>query len=277
VYRGGGDSLLARAVGLAYPAGDLVLLTIVVTVLAYAHPGGRFGLVLIGTGLAGLAVADSGFAYLTAVGEYRTGNLIDVAWVAGFAVLRWAAVFDRPDEWRARRTQTPYALLLLPYAPSMVGLAIALWHLAPGTGDKLLPASAAVMVVMLLVRQGVVILENADLAERMKHQAFHDVLTGLANRALLNDRLTHALELRRRGPQPLAVQLVDLDNFKIVNDSQATRPATHCPRSSGRARSPRPWPEPRRFCPDLPRTRKHRDLRLRGAPFRTAPVSVNSV
>jgi diguanylate cyclase (GGDEF)-like protein len=219
VYRGGDGTLLARAVSLAYPAGDMALLTIVVTVLAYAHAGGRMGLVLIGTGLAGLAVADSGFAYLTAVGEYRTGNLIDVAWVGGFAVLGWAAAFDRADEWRSRRAATPYSALLLPYLPSIVGLVFAVWHLAPGNGDTLLPGAAALMVTVLLVRQVVVVLENADMAERMKHQAFHDVLTGLANRALFNDRLAHALDLRRRDQRSLAVLLVDLDDFKIVNDS----------------------------------------------------------
>ncbi len=219
VYRGGSGSMLARTVSLAYPAGDLALLTIVVTVLAYAHAGGRFGLVCIGTGLAALAVADSGFAYFVAVGSYHTGNLIDVCWVAGFAILGWAAIVDHAEEWHARRARTPYTTLLLPYVPSIVGLTFAVWHLAPADGDKLLPASAAVMVVVLLIRQIVAVLENADLADRMKHQAFHDVLTGLANRALFNDRLAHALDLRRRDPRPLTVLLIDLDDFKIINDS----------------------------------------------------------
>jgi diguanylate cyclase len=218
VYRGGAGSMLARTVSLAYPAGDLALLAIVVTVLAYAHSGGRFGLVLLGTGLAGLAVADSGFAYLVANGTYHTGNLIDACWVTGFGILGWAALVDNLAEWRSRG-RTPYTTMLLPYLPSLVGLAVAVWHLAPGRGDKLLPISAAVMVVVLLIRQVVVVLENADLADRMKHQAFHDVLTGLANRALFNDRLAHALDLRRRDHRPLAVLLIDLDDFKIVNDS----------------------------------------------------------
>jgi diguanylate cyclase (GGDEF)-like protein/PAS domain S-box-containing protein len=61
--------------------------------------------------------------------------------------------------------------------------------------------------------------ERKLLEERLTHQAFHDPLTGLANRALLADRLGHALVGSRRVGRPLALLLLDLDNFKAVNDS----------------------------------------------------------
>jgi diguanylate cyclase (GGDEF)-like protein/PAS domain S-box-containing protein len=57
------------------------------------------------------------------------------------------------------------------------------------------------------------------LEDELRHQAFHDSLTGLANRALFVDRLDHALTLTRRNPRPLAVLFVDLDDFKTINDS----------------------------------------------------------
>lgn len=53
---------------------------------------------------------------------------------------------------------------------------------------------------------------------RMRHRAFHDELTGLPNRALFLDRLTHALDLHRRHRTPLSVLYSDLDGFKQVND-----------------------------------------------------------
>src|SRR6266508_7146 len=60
------------------------------------------------------------------------------------------------------------------------------------------------------------ITERAQYEERLSQQAFHDALTGLPNRALFQDRLEHAL--RQRG-QTVGLLFVDLDHFKVVNDS----------------------------------------------------------
>ena len=56
-------------------------------------------------------------------------------------------------------------------------------------------------------------------AEELQHFAHHDPLTGLANRALLQDRADTALALARRGSHNLAIITVDLDHFKTVNDT----------------------------------------------------------
>jgi diguanylate cyclase (GGDEF)-like protein/PAS domain S-box-containing protein len=55
--------------------------------------------------------------------------------------------------------------------------------------------------------------------ERLRHQAFHDPLTDLPNRALFMDRLWHAVDYMKHREQPVAVLFMDLDNFKLVNDS----------------------------------------------------------
>ena len=61
--------------------------------------------------------------------------------------------------------------------------------------------------------------ERKTLEEELAHQAFHDSLTGLSNRAVFRDRLEHALDLSVRYERSLAVLLLDLDGFKTVNDS----------------------------------------------------------
>ena len=63
------------------------------------------------------------------------------------------------------------------------------------------------------------ITDRKHLEDRLAYQAFHDGLTGLANRALFMDRLGHALERTERDGERVAVVFVDLDNFKVVNDS----------------------------------------------------------
>lgn len=56
--------------------------------------------------------------------------------------------------------------------------------------------------------------------ERLAHDAFHDALTGLPNRVLFLDRLQNRLERTKRNPTDLfAVMFIDLDRFKVVNDS----------------------------------------------------------
>jgi diguanylate cyclase (GGDEF)-like protein/PAS domain S-box-containing protein len=60
--------------------------------------------------------------------------------------------------------------------------------------------------------------ERARLQEELKHQAFHDPLTGLANRVLFTDRVQHAQERLTRTSATVAALFVDIDDFKDVND-----------------------------------------------------------
>jgi diguanylate cyclase (GGDEF)-like protein len=63
------------------------------------------------------------------------------------------------------------------------------------------------------------IVRREELQKQLEHQATHDVLTGLPNRALLMDRLEHAIERASRGRVMIAVLFIDLDGFKDVNDA----------------------------------------------------------
>ena len=67
------------------------------------------------------------------------------------------------------------------------------------------------------------ITDRKSLEDKIQHQAFHDSLTGLANRELFIDRVGHALMRQTRAGTPLAVLFLDLDDFKTVNDSLGHR------------------------------------------------------
>ncbi len=95
---------------------------------------------------------------------------------------------------------------------------------AIGTGDELLVAPTRPVVeeelsfVRAVAHTLATALARLRDEERMRHEAVHDPLTGLANRTLLRDRLEHALARSERETGATAVLFVDLDNFKRVND-----------------------------------------------------------
>jgi diguanylate cyclase (GGDEF)-like protein len=233
-FHAGSGSLLAQSISLAYPAGDVLNATIALLLLSRARGEQRLTFGLIGTGLLILAVADSSFAWFSVQGSYASGNLFDTGFLAGFLLIGLAAL--RPpalDETEEPAALAPTRLALLPYAPLLLSLPFAVvLHHRGDLIDSFLFYTCLVAIVAVLARQLLSLHVNAALGRKLhdtvvmlrrrevelNHQAFHDPLTGLANRALFADRVGHAL-LSTRRPTPVMLLLADLDDFKAINDT----------------------------------------------------------
>jgi diguanylate cyclase (GGDEF)-like protein len=220
VYRAGASSHFALSVALAYPLADLVLMTMTVMILAQAVTDQRLTLGLLTAGIVLMSAADSAFAYLTATNPYQTGNLIDLGWVAAFLLFGLAALSSSPVTSSDQRLpELPTRTRLwLPYLPLLLACVIGTSHLWPTLRSGPVPTVSLLLVIVVLGRQFLTVADNQRLLATVAHQAFHDPLTGLANRALFTDRLERAVQLQRRDLRPLAVMVLDLDGFKLIND-----------------------------------------------------------
>jgi diguanylate cyclase (GGDEF)-like protein len=136
-----------------------------------------------------LAALNFAIAALYAI-SYRRRSAGVVTTVIGFAL--WGTVF-------------PLALVLKAWAPG-IRLATGAWNIPE-----------------YLVAVGMILTLFEDQIETSKYHAYHDELTGLPNRRLLEDRLGLSLAHARRAKTKLAVLQLDLNRFKEVNDTYGHR------------------------------------------------------
>lgn len=224
-----GTSLLADVVSLAYPLADLVLLTVAVLTVAQTRDEPlRWG--VLAAGVLAMALSDSAFAYQSALGTYQTGTIVEWGWWTAFSLIGAAGLLvvgTRSPPGGTGPSRVAVRAGLLPYVPLVAAAGTATIETVSGAGlDTPAVVLIVVLVLLVLVRQYITVRENQELAREvaqregeLRHLAFHDGLTGLANRALFLDRLGHALDLASRNHRPVSVAFLDLDGFKAVNDS----------------------------------------------------------
>ena len=201
---------------LLFPIGDLVVLATALLIIGRAETRYRRELWLLTAAIALVTVTDTGYGYLAESGRFHAGSLLDLGWAAAaitFAVAAQQSIHSPPQ--RRPASVSSNSSLLLPYLPLL---------LAGTVGPAILMSGLEAVVVALIMiavccRQSVAAWENRRLLAAAADQALRDPLTGLANRTLFHDRLTHAMMLSKRDERSVAVVSVDIDDFKLVNDS----------------------------------------------------------
>ncbi|MEV4344258.1 EAL domain-containing protein [Actinoplanes sp. NPDC049596] len=157
---------------------------------------------------------------LSALDPHLYADFFDMPAVYFFGVL--AAERQRRASYGPRRGATPdrrRSFSFLPYlaVAAVDGLLLVVAWPADGDDRRIVVASAVLLTALVVVRQITAFRDNGRLLRRLDHGATHDALTQLPNRVLFHERLNKALT--SPGDRPVAVALIDLDDFKEVNDT----------------------------------------------------------
>ncbi len=209
----------ALAVSLGYPVMDVALLAVaarLVVTVHLKHPPFAFIVAAIGS----LAVADTGYQIYLVNGTFKTGLFIDAFWLLFYVGFSIAALHPRvkrrPPEPEDQDRLTPIQLIIMFVATLSVPLIDLFWG---NLADRVVTIAASAMLFMLILTRVFDLMKTVEKGkDRLRHDAEHDSLTGLANRVLFAERTKAALAKNDRK-HPVAVLFIDLDDFKTVNDS----------------------------------------------------------
>lgn len=224
-----GHSVHAVVYAVAYPLGDLILLVAAVRTLQRGvAPSSRRAVRTIAVGILVYVVSDATLGYIGLHGSYHGGNHVDI--IAMAAITLFAIAGTLQPEVTVPEARPPAGLMSSSWisfaAAALVFVLVFVVERHDAIRDLSIVGVAVLVATLVasrqLLGQRALVAEqgkNDDLLGELRHQAFHDNLTGLANRALFSERLEHALARRRSFSANHAVLMIDLDDFKLVNDS----------------------------------------------------------
>ena len=224
----GGRVGLLNIVTYAYPAGDLLLFFGTLAVLLRGVPQlCMLGLRIFGFGMTAYIAADLIYDHITAYSAYMSGDPVDTLWILALILMSLAAACQlrakpagvlapRPKLAAQRPSLLPYLAIVSCYVLLvMAGLRGVRFD---SLGGGLL-AGAVALPFLVSARQYIVLHDYGRLAARYQELASVDGITGLYNRRHLMEVAEAALASAQRLGQPLVALMIDLDNFKHINDT----------------------------------------------------------
>ena len=214
-----GDGPAAAATNLAYPIGDVLLLSLIMggsTVM----PGRRKApWLLMATGLAINAVGDTANLFGTSFGASRTGFVFNaIAWPVSLLALSMS-VWLRPRPPGLQAVQKP-ASFIIPGVSAACALAVLFIGNLRGT-SRLALGLATATLLLAGIRLALSVRAMRSLSQERRQQSITDELTGLGNRRYLNTTLESFFAEYEAADRPrtIAFLFLDLNHFKEVNDT----------------------------------------------------------
>jgi PAS domain S-box-containing protein len=165
----------ATALSLAYPLADVAIITIALLVCSRTPSVSRAAVLLVAAGFGALAISDSALAYLTSLGTFGAGSLVDAGWVAGFLLVGLAALAPAPQA--VITEATPSRLrTTLPYLPVAVASTVAVADWRGAAGDTVFLALIAGMVALAFTSLLLSSIDHVDLLResRVAHREAED-------------------------------------------------------------------------------------------------------
>lgn len=206
----------SMAVTLAYPIGDLLMLVFALGALGVT--GWRAGRVwlLIAASMLVSAVADSGYLYLTATGEFHAGDWVQTLWSVAPILLAIAAWTPWPRP--TRRRVEDWRLVSVPACALLAALGVFVYGNLHRQLTPLALALAIATVLAVCVHLMMTVRENVAMLAGSRRLASTDPLTGLGNRRQLMEDLDVACKRASSG-EAWRLALYDLNGFKRYNDT----------------------------------------------------------
>jgi diguanylate cyclase (GGDEF)-like protein len=209
-----------RLITVSYPAGDLLLIAIGAQ-LAVRQVRRQAPYWILAVSLVALLVADLGYLYQSVYGVYTERDPIDFGWWLGYALVVAVLLHPQVGEIAAPPNKTapslsPRRIVLLSLVTMAAPLTIAARSAANASLElPVLLGGTMVLFALVVLRLVAMARELEDSRSLLLHEATHDALTGLSNRTLFGDQVEQALA----DDLQVAVLCLDLDDFKLVNDS----------------------------------------------------------
>lgn len=215
------DSLYTAIISSIYSITDLLILFLITYLYYLTKYSKDRALILILCAAFILQIsADTAYLYLSLSGNYVTGSLIDPIWMIAIMLIAGAAFYAEKHQMTVQwqeETENKIYETLLPY----VGVVILIIFVIESYDRNFNFLSLGLLFVFLMVlgRQIYVIQKNSRLVSEYRFLAYHDALTGLKNRASFNTELQCFLDNAKKEDNLVGLLLIDLDRFKLVNDS----------------------------------------------------------